>query len=67
MKGAKTNRERLVGCLGGYGGAAVLSAFTNYLLYPSWQKNVWPINLFFGVSGTSLIITAVLIHLKKIE
>ena len=67
MRGAKTDRERLVGGLGGAGGALALSTILNYLLHPSWQDSVWPINLYSGVSGAILIITAILLHFKKID
>jgi hypothetical protein len=65
MKKTKTGRDRLVGGLGGAGGALALSAFLNYLFYPSWRESTWVMNLSFGIIGTFLVLSAVFVHLKK--
>jgi hypothetical protein len=65
LKKTKTDRDRLVGGLGGAGGALVLIAFFNYLFYPSWWESIWVMNLSFGIIGTFLVLSAVFIHLKK--
>jgi hypothetical protein len=61
----KTDRDRLVGGLGGAGGALILSAFFNYLFYPSWRESTLVMNLSFVIIGTLFILTAVFINLKK--
>jgi hypothetical protein len=61
----KPDRDCLVGGLGGAGGALMLSAFFNYLLYPSWRESTLLMNLSFGIIGTLFILTAVFMHLKK--
>jgi hypothetical protein len=61
----KTDRDRLVGGLGGAGGALMLSAFFNYLFYPSWRESTLVMNLSFVIIGTLFILTAVFINLKK--
>jgi hypothetical protein len=65
MGKAKTNNDRLVGGLGGAGGTLVLTAFFNYLLYPSSRESTWVMNLSFGIIGTLFILTAFFIHLKN--
>jgi len=65
MKKVKTDIDRLVGGLGGAGGALVLSAFFNYLFYPLWRESTWVMNLSFGIIGTCLVLAAVFIHLKN--
>jgi hypothetical protein len=60
----KTNRH-LVGGFGGAGGALILSAFFNYLFYPSWRESTLVMNLSFVIIGTLFILTAVFINLKK--
>jgi len=65
MKKSKTGRDRLVGGLGGGGGALLLSVLFNYMLEPSWQTSIWLMNLFFAIIGTALVSTAVFIDLKN--
>jgi hypothetical protein len=65
MKKTKTDRDRLVGALGGAGGALILTTFLNYLFYQSWWQSIWLMNLSFGIIGALLISAAVTIHLKK--
>jgi len=65
MKKVKTDRDRLIGALGGAGGALALIAFFNYLFYPSWRESTWVMNLFFGIIGTCLILAAVFVHVKR--
>ncbi len=60
----KTN-SHLVGGFGGAGGALILSAFFNYLFYPTWRESTMIMNLSFGIIGTLFILTAVFLHLKK--
>jgi len=65
VKKAKTDRDRLIGALGGAGGALLLSVFFNYFLEPSWRESIWLMNLCFVVIGASLVLAAVFINLKK--
>jgi hypothetical protein len=59
------DRERLVGALGGAGGALALVAFFNYLFYQSWWEDIWFMNVTFGIIGVFLISLAILLHLRK--
>jgi hypothetical protein len=59
------DRERLVGALGGAGGALALVAFFNYLFYQSWWEDIWFLNVAFGIIGVFLISLAILLHLRK--
>jgi hypothetical protein len=59
------NRNRLVGALGGAGGALVLTAFFNYLFYGSWWESIWLMNSSFGIIGALLIFAALTIRSKK--
>jgi hypothetical protein len=59
----RTERS-LVGSLGGAGLVLVLAAFFNYMFYPSWQKNVWGLNLTFGLMGAAFITLAIFIRVK---
>ena len=65
MKKAKTGRDRLIGGLGGSGGALALSALLDYLFYPSWRESTQIITLSLGIIGTCLVLVAVFIHLKN--
>ena len=65
MKKSKTGRDRLVGGLGGGGGALLLSVLFTYLLEPSRQTSTWLMNLFFVIIGTSMVSAAVFTDLKN--
>jgi hypothetical protein len=57
-----TLKERLVGGLGGAGGALVLGNLLNFVLFP--QVLFWEMFLAFEIIGVCLIIMAPIIHLR---
>jgi predicted branched-subunit amino acid permease len=67
MKKTKIDSARLVEVFGYAGIGLVLLAFFVYLFYPLWRESTWVMNLYFGIIGTSLILTAIILHFKKIK
>ncbi len=65
MKKTKTDKDRLIGGLGGAGGALLLTVLFDYLLNPSWWGSTWLLNLSFVIIGTSLVLVALFIDLKN--
>jgi multisubunit Na+/H+ antiporter MnhB subunit len=64
MKKAKTDRDRLIGGLGGAGGALLFTVLFEYLSNPSWRESNWLLYLSFVIIGTSLVLAAVFLSLK---
>ncbi len=60
----KTDREYLVGALGGAGGALLFTVLFDYLFNRSWWGSTWLMNLFFLIIGASLVLSPVFLHLK---
>jgi hypothetical protein len=63
----KDNKRRLVGALGGGGGALVLGTMLSYLTLPhlwSWERS-WQMALSFEIIGIFLIIMAVYVDLRE--
>ncbi len=64
---SKTCTDRLIGGLGGGGGALLLSVLFEYLLFPSMVENsyYWMVILPLGVIGALMIAVAVFLDLKS--
>ncbi len=67
MSGKKslTDIDRLIGALGGAGGALLFTMLFELLLNPSWWETIWLMDLAFGVIGASLVAVAVYLDLKS--
>lgn len=65
MKKAKTDRDRLIGGLGGAGGALLLMMLFEFLFDSSRWESTWLMNLFFVVIGASLVLVAVYMQLRE--
>jgi len=63
----KDNRRRLVGALGGAGGALVLGTMLSIVIFPQgWSEEwSWKMALFLEIIGVFLIIMAVYVDLKE--
>jgi hypothetical protein len=63
----KDNRRRLVGALGGAGGALVLGTMLSIVIFPDgWGLEwSWKMALFFEIIGIFLIIMAVYVDLRE--
>ena len=60
-----TVTDRLIGALGGAGGALLFTVLFEYLLNPSWLESIWLMDLAFGIIGASLVAMAVFLDLKS--
>jgi hypothetical protein len=60
-----TDRDRLVGALGGAGGALLFTVLLDFLFNPSWWGSIWLLNLSFTVIGASMLAVAVFLDLKS--
>ena len=56
--------DRLIGALGGAGGAMLLYAITSYFLFPL-SKEFWVMPAFFGSIGAILIGAAAFVRVKQ--
>ncbi len=67
MSGNKslTYTDRLIGALGGAGGALLFTMLFELLLNPSWWESIWLMDLAFGIIGASLVAVAVFLDLKS--
>ncbi len=64
-KKSLTDTDRLIGALGGAGGALLFTMLFELLLNPSWWESIWLMDLAFGITGASLLALAVLLDLKS--